>query len=241
MVVYPDLSGKVAVLTGGAGALAEGVIQRFQDEGVRLALVDRDQGRLEAKFGNVDPAKYLLVGGIEISDPAKVAEAVEKIVAHFGKIHILVNIAGGYSAGKPVHEADEATWDSMVDSNAKSVFLMSGAVIRVMLSQGEGGRIINIGATGGLKGGKNSAAYSVAKSSVFRLTESMSAELKDEYITVNAVYPSTIDTPANRASMPNSDFSKWVTPESMAGVIAFLASEAGRDITGAALPVTGRA
>lgn len=240
MTTYPDLQGKVAIITGAAGALAEAVIQRFQAEGVLLALVDRDQGRLEAKLGAVDPAKCLLVGGVEISDKSKVTDATEKITAHFGKIHILVNISGGYSAGKPVHETDEETWDSMVNSNAKSVFLMSGAVIPQMLQQGEGGRIINIGATGGLKGGKNSAAYSVAKSAVFRLTESLSAELKDARITVNAIYPSTIDTPANRASMPNADFSKWVTADSMAGVIAFLASDAARDITGAALPVTGR-
>ncbi|MBI5931954.1 MAG: SDR family oxidoreductase [Chloroflexi bacterium] len=241
MATYPDLQNKVAILTGAAGALAEAVIQRFQAEGVLLALVDRDQGRLEAKFGGVDPAKCLLVGGVEISDKAKVSGAVEKIAAHFGKIHILVNIAGGYSAGTPVHETDEEVWDSMVNSNAKSVFLMSGAVVPVMLQHSEGGRIINIGATGGLHGGKNSAAYSVSKSAVFRLTESLSAELKDQHITVNAVYPSTIDTPANRSSMPKADFSKWVTPDSMAGVIAFLASEAARDVTGALLPVTGRA
>lgn len=94
--MYSDLQGKVAIITGAAGALAEAVIQRFQTEGVLLALVDRDQGRLEAKFGVVDPANCLLVGGVEISDKTKVTEAAEKIITHFGKVHILVNIAGGY-------------------------------------------------------------------------------------------------------------------------------------------------
>jgi NAD(P)-dependent dehydrogenase (short-subunit alcohol dehydrogenase family) len=239
MSVYPELKNKVVVITGAAGALAEAVIARFLAEESRLALVDRERNRLETKYPDLDRGRVLFTSA-DITNKELVTEAVHEIATHFGGIAVLINLAGGYRSGTPVHETDEETWDFMLNLNAKSVFLVSGAVVPVMLQGKQGGRIINVGASGGLKGGKNSAAYSVSKSAVFRLTESMSAELKNDGIMVNAVYPSTIDTPANRASMPNADFGKWVTAESLADVIAFLASDAARDITGASIPVLGR-
>jgi NAD(P)-dependent dehydrogenase (short-subunit alcohol dehydrogenase family) len=150
-----------------------------------------------------------------------------------------VNTVGGFEAGQPLHETPLETWERMLDLNARSVFVACQAAIPALLEQGAG-KIVNVSARAGLAGMANSAAYSAAKSAVIRLTESMSAELKNEGINVNCVVPGRIDTPRNRQEMPQSDFTRWVKPESLAEVILFLASDAARDIHGAAIPVYGR-
>jgi NAD(P)-dependent dehydrogenase (short-subunit alcohol dehydrogenase family) len=127
----------------------------------------------------------------------------------------------------------------MMDLNARSAFITSQAVIPQMLKQGSGA-IIHIAARPGLAGRANMAAYSASKSAVIRLTESMAAEYKEAGIRVNCIIPGTIDTPQNRRDMPDAETSKWVEPESLAEVILFLASQAARDINGAAIPVYGR-
>jgi NAD(P)-dependent dehydrogenase (short-subunit alcohol dehydrogenase family) len=127
----------------------------------------------------------------------------------------------------------------MIDLNARSVFVACQAVIPTMVDQ-RSGKIINVAARSGLAGAARSAAYSAAKAAVIRLTESMAAELKNDGINVNCVVPGTIDTPRNRADMPKGDPSRWVTADSLAEVILFLASDAARDIHGAAIPVYGR-
>jgi NAD(P)-dependent dehydrogenase (short-subunit alcohol dehydrogenase family) len=123
--------------------------------------------------------------------------------------------------------------------NGRSVFIACQKVIPDMLNQGSG-KIVNLAARPGLEGQAGMAAYSASKSAVIRLTESMAAELKDQGINVNCVIPGTIDTPQNRETIPEADYSTWVTPESLADVILFLSSEAARDVHGAALPVYGR-
>jgi NAD(P)-dependent dehydrogenase (short-subunit alcohol dehydrogenase family) len=151
---------------------------------------------------------------------------------------VLVNTIGGYRAGKPVHELDLATWDLMLNLNARSTLVMCKAAIPVMLGQGRG-KIINVAARSGVAGSANHAAYSASKAAVMRLTESMAAEVRERGINVNCILPSTIDSPDNREAMPKADARKWVKPESMAEVVLFLASEAARDIHGVALPVYG--
>jgi NAD(P)-dependent dehydrogenase (short-subunit alcohol dehydrogenase family) len=161
---------------------------------------------------------------------------VDETIKHFGRIDVLVNTAGGYRAGTPVHETPIETWDFMLNLNARSVFLTSRAVIPCMLRQ-KYGKIISVAARAAERGRANMAAYSVSKSAVMRLTESMAAELRDMSINVNCVLPGTIDTPANRQAMPDADYSRWVKPEIVAEVILFLASDSARTLNGVSIPV----
>jgi NAD(P)-dependent dehydrogenase (short-subunit alcohol dehydrogenase family) len=240
MSTYPELNGKVAVVSGATGNLGSAVVRRLFQEGMRLALIDRhaDQAR-ELVKGIAE--SDLFIDAADLTKKVEVDQFVEKAAAFFGQIDILVHTAGGYKPGVPVHEMDEPLWNSIMDLNAKTAFLLSGAVARSMVAKGNKGRIINVSGRAGLAAFATGSAYSAAKSAILRLTESMSAELLDRGITVNAILPSTIDTPQNRQNDPNADFSKWVTPDSLADVIAFLASDSARDISGAAIPVYGRA
>jgi NAD(P)-dependent dehydrogenase (short-subunit alcohol dehydrogenase family) len=140
--------------------------------------------------------------------------------------------------GPPVHETSDALWRKMMDLNAGTVLNVARAVVPVMLAAGSG-KIVNVGAMGGTVGKGNMAAYSASKAVVSRLTESMSAELREHGVNVNCVLPSIIDTPANRADMPNADHSRWVAPAALADVILFLASDKARAIHGASVPVVG--
>ncbi|MEZ5560312.1 MAG: SDR family NAD(P)-dependent oxidoreductase [Pseudomonadales bacterium] len=220
-------SGKVAVVTGAAGALGRAVADHFAGRGATVAQLDVlaiDNGHYSATC--------------DLLDPASCQAAVNAIHAKLGRIDVLANIAGGFTMGEPVHETSDATWDFMMGLNARSVLNMARAVVPVMLEHG-GGRIVNIGAGAGLHGVGQMGAYSASKSVVIRLTEAMSDELRGQGINVNCVLPSVIDTERNRQDMPDADFSKWVTPAAMARVIGFLASEAAEAIHGAAVPVRG--
>ena len=154
------------------------------------------------------------------------------------RIDVLCNIAGGFRMGQPVHETSDETWDLMLGLNAKSVINCARAVVPGMLAAGRG-KIINVAALAGLAGKANMGAYIASKSAVIRLTESMSAELRDKGINVNCILPSIIDTPQNRADMPKADPRRWVAPEALADVVLFLASDAARAIHGASIPVNG--
>ena len=156
----------------------------------------------------------------------------------FGGIDVLCHLAGGFRMGEAVHETSDATWDFLLDLNARTLINIAHAVVPVMLAAG-GGRIVTVGAGAAQKGAGRMGAYCAAKASVIRLTEAMSAELREQGINVNCVLPSIIDTPENRADMPQADPSRWVAPAALADVIAFLASDAARAVHGAALPVTG--
>jgi NAD(P)-dependent dehydrogenase (short-subunit alcohol dehydrogenase family) len=168
-----------------------------------------------------------------------VRAAIGGVIERFGRIDVLINAIGGYRAGQPVHETPLETWDFMLNLNARSLFVISQAVAPHMLAQ-KHGKIVNVSARAALSGGAKMAAYSISKSAVVRLTESMAAELKDDGINVNCILPGTIDTPQNREATPDADFDRWVKPEAMADVILFLASDLARAITGAAVPVYGR-
>lgn len=175
----------------------------------------------------------------DLTDEQAVADCVAEIVARYGRIDILINVAGGFKMGTPVHETPLQTWEFMLNLNARTVFLMSRAVIPHLLAQ-EKGKIVSVAARAGLEGAANMAPYVVSKSAVIRLTESMAAELKDHNINVNCILPGTIDTPQNREAMPKANFDKWVAPAALADVILFLASDAARAVQGAAVPVYGR-
>ena len=231
----------VILVTGAAGNLGAAICQRFAADGARLVAVDLAADSVAARLAHLNlGADRLLALGVNILDEAATQAMAEQAIAQFGRIDVLANIAGGFTMGTPVHETPLATWRHMLDLNATSIVIMAHAVVPIMLKQGQG-RIVNVSARAALKGEAAMAAYCVGKSAVMRLTEAMAAELRDGGITVNCIMPGTIDTPQNRTAMPKADFSTWVSPESLADTVAFLASAQARDISGAAIPVYGRA
>jgi NAD(P)-dependent dehydrogenase (short-subunit alcohol dehydrogenase family) len=235
-----DFSNKIVMVSGASGNLGVVLAQTFQASGAKLALVDRGEDRLRVAFPDlVGLPDYLLVNCADLMDEGAVEASVSGAIQHFGRIDVLVNTVGGFRAGMMLHETPIETWDFMLNLNARSVFIACHKVIPRMLNQGSG-KIVNLAARPGIEGQAGMAAYSASKSAVIRLTESMAAELKDHGINVNCVIPGTIDTPQNRETMPNADYSTWVTPKSLSDVILFLSSEAARDVHGAALPVYGR-
>ena len=236
-----NLQNKVAIVTGAVGNLGTATARLFQQAGAKTVLVDRSHDRVREAFKNIaDSPDHLLAGGVDLSDAGSLGMLIERTLAKFGRLDVLVNTVGGYRGGKPVHEADLADWDFLFNVNVRTTLLCCRAVIPQMLRQSRG-TIINVASRDGLSGSAGYAPYSASKSAVLRLTESLASELKASDINVNCIMPGTIDTPQNRAAVPNGDFSKWVPPEAIASVITFLASDASRAINGAAIPVYGKA
>lgn len=224
------------MITGAAGHLGRAVAERFRRDGARLVLVGRDTAALRRTFAGFDDA---LPVGADLLDRAQVASALVQGVQRFGRIDAVCHIAGGFRMGEAVHEMSPATWDFLMDVNARSLVNVAAAVVPHLLERG-GGKVVAVGAAAAQKGAAHMGAYVASKSAVIRLVESMSAELRDRGINVNSVLPSIIDTADNRAAMPAADASRWVAPEALADVIAFLCSDGARAIHGAAIPVTGR-
>jgi NAD(P)-dependent dehydrogenase (short-subunit alcohol dehydrogenase family) len=225
-------SGKTCLITGAAGNLGRAVAQAFASEGASLILMDLQEEHLRSAYGGEAAGKRFAFADL------RDAQSVARALSARTRIDILCNIAGGFRMGQPVHETGDDTWDLMLGLNAKSVIHCARAVVPGMLAAG-GGKIVNIAALAGLAGKANMGAYTASKAAVIRLTESMSAELRDKGINVNCVLPSIIDTPQNRADMPKADPRRWVAPEALADVVLFLCSDAARAVHGAAIPVNG--
>jgi NAD(P)-dependent dehydrogenase (short-subunit alcohol dehydrogenase family) len=225
------MDGKVIVVTGASGALGKVVAAAALARGARVAGVDHAASQLAATPSRIE------LGGVDLTDAAQASKAIDAAAAHFGKLDALINIAGGF-AFETVAEGDPKTWQRMYALNVHTALNASRSAIPHLVASGVG-RIVNVGAMGALQAGSGMGAYAASKAGVHRLTEALAAEWKGK-ITVNAVLPSIIDTAANRASMPDADFGKWVTPEELANVILFLASDAASAVTGALLPVSGR-
>jgi len=235
-----DFSDQVIIITGAAGALGQATTRAFREPGGRVGIVDRRRETAEQVFGNDIPeGEHALYVTADLTSEASVAEMVKATVERFGRIDVLVNIAGGFVGDKRLHETALDTWDFLMNLNARSVFLTSRAVIPHLLER-KRGRIVSVAARAALAGKAGSGPYTASKMAVIRLTEAMADELKQDNITANCILPGTIDTPRNRADRPDEDFSAWIKPESMANVILFLASDLARDINGAAVPVYGR-
>lgn len=226
----------VVMVTGAAGNLGRAVAAHFAAGGARLALIDREAAHLASAFGAPDAARLHLA--CNLLDAAQAADAVRQAAERFGRIDVLCNLAGGFRMGEAVHETGDDTWDFLADLNTRTLRHMVRAVVPRMLAQGRG-RIVNVGAFAALRGQARMGAYTASKASVIRLTEAMAAELREHHINVNCVLPTIIDTPQNRADMPDADPTRWVDPADLAAVIGFLASDAARAVHGAALPVTG--
>lgn len=234
-------AGKTVLITGANGALGQAVVTRYAAAGANLALVEHHGGGLDALMARLSvPAERWLALTANATDPASISDAVAQAAARFGHVDALAHTVGGYSAGDPAHETGLDVWDKMMALNARAVYVTCGAAARHMLERGVRGSMVVVLARAALSGSKNQSAYTASKAAAQRVVESMAAELLPHGIRVNAVLPGTIDTPANRESMPKADFSKWVPPAQIADVMLFLASDAAAAVSGASVPVYGR-
>jgi NAD(P)-dependent dehydrogenase (short-subunit alcohol dehydrogenase family) len=225
------MNGKVIVITGALGALGKVVVEEALARGARVAGINHAASQLKPTPERIE------LGGVDLTDAKQARQAIDAAAAHFGRLDALINIAGGF-AFETVTEGDGSSWQKMYALNVTTALNACRAAIPHLLGS-RAARIVNIGAMGALQAGSGMGPYAASKSGVHRLTEALAAEHKGK-ITVNAVLPSIIDTAANRASMPNADFAKWVAPKELAEVILFLASDAASAVTGALLPVNGR-
>lgn len=225
------------VVTGAFGNLGLAVARAFRDQGAGVALLGRSQPppRIAAEF----PSPHCVLGNVDLTLPASAGTAMETVRTTLGAIDVLVNVAGGFR-WQTLEQGDIDGWDAMFAINLKTAVVTTKAALPQLL-ESPAGRIINVGSGAAARqAGAGMGAYAASKAGVHKLTESLAEELKDRGITVNAVLPGTIDTPQNRADMPKADFSRWVQPEAVASVIAFLASEQAAAVTGVLLPVYGR-
>ena len=237
-----SLSGKTAIVTGGTGGLGATVVGELLSAGARVAVPFRKAGELDRLRASAGIATGAPLWGalVDVTDEGAVSEFYESVSEDRGGLHVLVNTAGSFEGGSPAHDTTWDVWQRQLDSNLKTAVVSSRAAVPRMLRSG-GGAIVNVSSRPAVQSGKNLAAYAAAKRAVLALTDAMAAELVEQGVTVNAVLPSTIDTPANRRAMPEADFSKWVKPSEIARVILFLAGPDARIVSGAHVPVYGRA
>ena len=227
---------QTVIVTGASGHLGRAVVEAFAVRGANLVLAARSKATLEARFGEESAARaYVAADLTREADAEALARTADE---RFGRIDVLVNAAGGFRAGEAVHETSDETWRFLFGVNARTMFCASRAVVPWMLAHG-GGRIVSVAASAALEGKAGMGAYSASKAAVVRLTEAMSAELRERGINVNCVLPTTLDTPENRKAMPDVDPSRFVAVADLACIIVFLASPAARPIHGAAIPVAG--
>ena len=219
-------------VTGGFGALGAALGEVLVQAGAHVALIGR--GQPPSGLSNA----VLPLGGVDLGDAAAARAAMDQAAQRFGRLDGLVNVAGGFQWEKVEGGAID-TWDQMFAINVRTAVRASQAALPHLLARGRG-RIVNVGAAAAGQAALGMGAYAAAKSGVARLTEAMAEEFKDRGITVNAVLPSILDTPANRADMPKADPARWVRPEALARVVLFLLSDDGAPVTGALIPVKGR-
>ncbi|OCC22463.1 3-oxoacyl-[acyl-carrier-protein] reductase [Croceicoccus estronivorus] len=218
------------VVTGGFGALGRVVADTFKAQGDTVARVDFAPSAPDGSGGDLDFA------GVDLTDGEACQQLVAKIVDKLGGIDVLVNIAGGFT-WETLGDGHMDSWRRMFTMNVMTAATITQAALEPIKASAAG-RIINIGAGAAIKADTGMGAYAASKAGVHRLTEALAAELAGSSVTVNAVLPSIIDTPTNRADMPDADVSEWVKPQAIADAIAFLASSEARAISGALIPVT---
>ena len=234
---------RVTVITGAAGALGTALTRRLVAGGHRVAGVElrRQAERLRALERELGAA---FAGYALEEDSASAWEVVLAAVeSRLGPVSGAALVAGGFRGGRPLHEErDEGTWRLMMDENLESAQRALRALLPRLVAQ-RSGSVVVIGSRNVERpwSGAGAAAYTVAKSAVVALVRVVAAEVLEAGVRLNAVLPSTIDTAPNRAAMPDADASRWVEPDSIAAVIEFLLSDAARDVSGAVLPIYGRA
>jgi NAD(P)-dependent dehydrogenase (short-subunit alcohol dehydrogenase family) len=223
------LKDKVVLITGGSGALGQTVVPAFVEAGARVVMA---ADKPEAAHQDVSVIQA------DLTDQAAVQRVVAELVAKAGRIDALVNLVGGFASGR-VTETDVSLWRRMLDINVTVAFLLSKAVAPSMQERRRG-HIVHVAAWAAVEPFPGAAAYIVSKSSLLALVRVLALELSGSGVTVNAVLPTTIDTAANRAAMPEADRSTWASPEAIARTLIFLASDGAVQISGAAIPVGGR-
>jgi NAD(P)-dependent dehydrogenase (short-subunit alcohol dehydrogenase family) len=231
-----DFKEQTVVITGAAGNLGKAVASAFAARGANLVLIDLNREALARSFR--DETVTRLFAPTDLLEQAQVDTTVQRAIDRFARIDVLCNVAGGFRMGEGVHQTSDANWNFLFDLNARTLLHAVRAVVPRMLQAGRG-KVVNVGAFAAQRGVAQMGAYTASKSAVIRLTEAMAAELREKNINVNCVLPTIIDTPENRAAMPDADPARWVAPEDLANAIVFLASPAARAIHGASLPVTG--
>jgi NAD(P)-dependent dehydrogenase (short-subunit alcohol dehydrogenase family) len=224
------------VLTGAAGALGQAVARHFAGTGARLALIDRDATRLAAVLPELArDGRHLLVAA-DVTSEADMRAASARIVAAMQRVDVLVHVAGGFEMGEPTHALSRASWDRMMDLNAWSFVNATRDLVAHMLANGRG-RVIAVSARGASRGSAAMGAYAASKSALQRLVEALDQEVAPKGVSVNSIAPTIMDTPANRAAMPDADRSTWVPTAVAARAIAFLASDDGGWVHGQHLVV----
>jgi len=231
-----DFANRTVVVTGAAGHLGRAVAGAFAARGASLVLVDQHADGLTQTYGAEDARR--MFAPTDLRDREQTDAAVRRAVERFGGVDVLCNVAGGFRMGEAVHETSPEAWTFLLDINARTMLNACHAVVPHLLASG-GGKVVNVAAFAGQHGVAQMGAYTASKSAVIRLTEAMSAELREKQVNVNCVLPTTLDTPVNRAAMPDADPSRWVAPADLANVIVFLASDEARAVHGAAIPVVG--
>lgn len=225
------LSNRHVIVTGGLGVLGRAVGAVLAERGARVALIDR------APVQDV-PGMTAVIGGVDLTDPEATRSAFDLAGERLGGFDGLVNVAGGFR-WETLETGSLESWDALYAMNLRStVVACREALPRLITVPGAG--IVNIGALAAQKAAMGMGAYAASKAGVARLTEALAEELKDRGVRVNAVLPSILDTPANRADMPDADTTRWVQPRALASVIAFLLSDGAGAVTGACIPVSGR-
>ena len=225
------MKGKIVLVTGASGGLGTYVTQAFLEAGATAIGTSR-----KMQQSDFTSAGFTAIPG-EISSRAGAQTIVDSVVARFGRLDVLAHTVGGFAGGQSVTDTDDATFQRMLDLNLNSVFHILRATIPVLRKSS--GRIIAIGSRAAVEPGPGVGAYSASKAAMLSLVKTVAAENRDAGVTANVVLPGTMDTPANRMAMPDADFARWVQPANVASLIVWLASDAGKEITGAAIPVYG--
>lgn len=226
------MQGKVVLVTGANGGLGTSVTQAFLDA---EAIVVGTSRKIQAS--DFRSANFIAIAA-ELSKWDGASRLVDQIVARFGKLDVLAHTVGGFAGGQTVAETDDQTFQKMMEINLNSTFQIVRAAIPALRKAGAG-RIIAIGSRAALEPGATVGAYSASKAAMVSLIRTAAAENKDAGMTANVILPGTMDTPSNRAAMPEADFSKWVRTETVAGLMVWLARDAGKDVNGAVIPVYG--
>ena len=231
------LQDRVAIVTGGAGALGGAVTNRLLGDGAHVCVPLEMAAHGDALAARVAPAarERVFTEVVDVTDLDAMTHFADAVVRCHGRVDVLVTIVGGFAGGALV-ETDRATWDRMLAMNLTSTFVAARAVVPHMVTAGRG-RVVTIGSRAVIPPGPGFIAYTTAKAGVIAFTLALSRELAPHGITVNSILPSTMDTPANRAAMPDSDRKGWVPVESVADAIAFLVRDEPAHVSGALLPV----
>lgn len=231
---------RVVLVSGATGGLGPAVVRMFAAEGARLVLTARSQDELQKLVADLAlPADQTMLVTGDLTQPDAAGTVVREALQRFGALDVVAHVMGGFSGGTSVSETAIETWLQMLDINLTAAFLLARATLPAMLQRGQG-RLIFVSSRNGSQPAANFSAYGVSKSGLDMLVRVLSEETRQRGINVNAVAPSLIDTPANRSAMPNANYAAWVSPESIAGVIHFLASDAARDVHGAIVPIYGQ-